>query len=101
RSPSDRIRITWRRVGALTCFRRIDARRACWRRWSGAFAALVLPPDAFGEGAFTLVLIAAIRDEPPAPRRRRPGRTGTRRPRSRASGTIVARPGLTQSRSKG
>src|SRR5205823_2649464 len=63
-SPSDRIRITWRRVGSLTCFRRTEARLAFWSRWSAPFWARDRP-DALGVVAgFTLVLVA-IRKQPP------------------------------------
>src|SRR5215218_9087973 len=57
RSPSERMRITWRRVGSLTCFRRIDARRACWNRLLASFCARVLLGVAFGVTATCLGLV--------------------------------------------
>ncbi len=53
RSPSARIRITWRRVGSLTCLRRMEARRAFWNRCSE-------PRCAFARGATVLVAVAAL-----------------------------------------
>ena len=53
RSPSARIRITWRRVGSLTCLSRMDARRALLNLCS-------TPRYAFGFGATVLVVVAAL-----------------------------------------
>src|SRR4051794_20414373 len=58
------MRITWSRVGSLTCFKRIDARRACWKRWVASFCARVLLGVAFGVTAtcFGLVFVVAIQE---------------------------------------
>ncbi len=55
--------MTWSRVGSLTCFSRIEARRACWSRCSASFAAFGLAA-AFGAAVAVfrvLVLVVAIR----------------------------------------
>src|SRR4051794_22196512 len=41
--------MTWRRVGSLTCFRRVEARFACFRRFSASLMTLLLE-GFFGAG---------------------------------------------------
>src|SRR5262245_61512122 len=60
-SPSDRIMITCRRVGSLTCLSRIEARRACCTRCSEPLVAFALT-DALAAVVVLLglVLVAVI-----------------------------------------
>src|SRR4051812_8290222 len=107
--------MTWRRVGSLTCFRRIEARRACRSLCSDSLAALGLAA-AFGAAEIVFRVVAlvvairtllfsegdgCVRTRPPSPPRRPPtlasdhGAPGHTRstPHSRRAPPRALRPG--------